>query len=127
MKVLIGANDHDPSGFCHVNVGEILRLARPIDCMGPPSGSWSRVWVGTNSGKQCTLARVAETPACFELRPELAKDPLLLRANALASTYPVGTLLRCRYPVGVLPPGGNDDQAMKRFLDAWRVLVAGPN
>lgn len=134
MKILVGVLDHAPGGIHRAVPGEILVL-RPGEIH---YGKWlalcrrddcycSRTWTGSLSNQPASLARVAEPPLCFNLKPELAQDLFIIESLRLADNYPVGTLLRAQFnwTRGTQRLSIEDERA---FLDAWDVtVVGGPN
>ncbi len=128
MKVLIGVADVAPGGFCHVDRNEMVWL-KGLVCKARGCGC-DRSWSGIHSTKGATVARVIAPPLCFNLKPELAADPCMAHALALADKHPTGTLLRATYSWS-RSPGNPQDLIIDRvaeFLASWDItIIGGPN
>jgi hypothetical protein len=123
MKVLIGAPDTEPRGISRTGTHEVVGFARLAE---DRHGGDVGFFVGTQPQLGfgiATLARVVETPTCFNLRAELRDDPYVTRAVALVRDMEVGTLVRPRLsaagkriPNGIIIPAHE-----------WELVVVGPN
>ena len=118
MKILLGHRDHLPGGFCRTKSHELLSLPR---LRSPAAGL--EAFIGTLSHGAATLAKVGETPTCFELKPPFNDDPYITRLLDLVLELPLGTLVRPRLsaqgkrlPDGALVPSFE-----------WELDIVGPN
>ena len=121
MKVLVGIPDLSPYGFHHTDPMEMVRLGATL-CRTPSCGC-DRSWTGIHTKKGATLAKVVAPPPCFNLKQELATDPLVMAAIAIAAQHPVGVILRPCFDWEKVPdPSGVTDDEL---VAGWVVTAVG--